>query len=166
MPSLKQGRWKDFSAHLDSTVGVVEIHLFPEVVIPNPLPLPPSQHWARLRYLCAEGRVCSPLSQWWERDGVSGVFPLVSSPVIQQIRTLLKLKMGASLTSENLCLFIHLFSPLRSSGAQTGAVLGCECFFSHIFFISTLKLAPPGMLWTLSVASGTSAQPEASCVWL
>lgn len=27
MPSLKQGRWKDFSAHLDTTMGVVEFKL-------------------------------------------------------------------------------------------------------------------------------------------
>lgn len=38
IPSLKQGRWKDFNAHLGTSVGVVKIQLFPELVIPNPLP--------------------------------------------------------------------------------------------------------------------------------
>lgn len=95
--------------------------------------------------------LAAPCPSGGRRDGVKGVFPLISGPVTEQIRPLLKLKMRASLTSEaeNLCSFIHLFLLLWFPGAQTGAVLGCEFFFSHLFNC-TLNLAPPGMLQTLA----------------
>lgn len=101
--------------------------------------------------------VCSHMSWWWEERWRNGrVFPLISGAVIEQVRPHIKLKTGTPVTSEteSPCSFIHPFLPLGSSRAQTGGGLGCGFFFPHLLFNCSLKLVPPGVLWTLSLASG------------
>lgn len=99
--------------HLDTTMGVVEIQLMlPGLVIPNPLPLLPSQHQVGdrvgLRYLCTEAGACCPKSQQWEeRLGEQEVFPVITGPVIEQVRPHLKLNMETPFTVRSRVLLFH-----------------------------------------------------------